>query len=237
MSAVSTDPEGSEVVEPTTDERIATAVAEAYGRRGYLSADGGFDAEGLCDVLMGPISEAVAVKKSDRAKVGLSRRRLMEVAFPDVAGPEDWADQPDPEVAEGVYKVLDSTVWRQTSERPDGTLQARLNGEVGMVLVRTKVNPHRTDAVYVTRDLACLLEDVLKPQRDNQKKRADRDAALTVMLIERIPQHGKRFNRELISGLTTGVDSAKAITAGPLEALVDVTDDEPVDDGSAGGDE
>jgi hypothetical protein len=31
----------------------------------------------------------------------------------------------------------------------------------GLVMLRTKVNPHRTDAVYVTRDEGCILEDAL----------------------------------------------------------------------------
>lgn len=149
----------------------------------------------------------------------------MARVFPKVVGPEGWAEEDDPDVAQEVYKRLDSYCWRMTALSPDGRIQTRLNGDDGLVLMRTKVNPHRTDAVYVTRDLGCLLEDAIKPQRAAEKKRADRDAAFTAMLIERVPEHGKRFNRELVGGLTTALDSAKAITAGALEALDADTDD------------
>jgi len=211
---------------PPLEERIATAIMVAWGRHGYLTEDREADLLQVTDLIYELVSKAEATKKVERAKVGITRRALMEAVFPKVVGPEGWADEDDPEVAEGVYKALDSTCWRLTNTSPNGPIQSRLNSDNGLVLCRTKVNPHRTDAVYVTRDLGCLLEDMIKPQRDNQKKRADRDAAFTAMLIERVPEHGTRFNRELVGGLRTALDSAKAIVAGALEASQFDTDDD-----------
>jgi hypothetical protein len=219
MSAEAYEPEGSQLEIPL-DERIATAVAVAYGEAGFATEMGRFDAAALTDALLPLILHAEAKQKSDRARVGVTRRAMMQHAFPKVLGPEDHADAEDPALAEGVYDWLDAACWRQTAMKSDGAIQARLNSEHGLVLCRTRVNPNKTWAVYVTRDLGCLLEDAIKPQRADQKKRADRDAAFTAMLIERIPEHGKRFNRELVGGLQTALGSAKAITAGVLTASV-----------------
>lgn len=208
------------------EERIATAVAVAYGEAGFVDEDGYPNIMALSEKLLALILPAEATKKAERAKVCLTRRALMEHVFPKIVGPEAWDDQEDPELAKGVYTQLDSQCWRLTATKPDGQIQSRLNSDHALVLCRTKVNPHKTDAVYVTRDLSCLLEDAIKPQRAGQKKAADRDAAFTAMLIERIPEHGKRFNREMVGGLSTALNSAKAITAGVLQAsLFDVEDD------------
>lgn len=224
MSSIHTPPEASSL-----EDRVATATMVAWGRHGYLTEDGEPDLNHVTDLIYELVSKAEAKKKIERAKVGITRRALMEAVFPKVMGPEGWAEEDDPEVSEGVYKSLDSTCWRLTNTSPNGPIQSRLNSDHGVVLCRTKVNPHRTDAVYVTRDLGCLLEDIIKPQRDNQKKRADRDAAFTAMLIERVPEHGTRFNRELVGGLRTALSSAQAIVAGALEAS-QVDDDDDDDD-------
>lgn len=217
--------------EASLDERADTAVAVTLGRRGYVHQDGSYNPEPLVGVLFALIEKAEATKKFERASVCITRRAMMEKGFPDTPGREHWADQEDPELAEKVYRKLDGLCWRLTSTRPDGPIQSRFNTDHALVLVRTKVNPNGTDAVYVTRDLGCLIEDILKPQRAGQKKRADRDAALTAMLIERVSEHGKRFNRELVGGLTTALESAKAITAGALAAAsVDESDTDSGDD-------
>jgi len=225
MSTIHTPPEAP------LEDRVATATMVAWGRHGYLSDDGEPDLTKVTDLVYELVSKAEAKKKIERAKVGITRRALMEAVFPKVVGPEAWADEDDPEVAEGVYKALDSTCWRLTNTSPNGPIQNRLNSDHGVVLCRTKVNPHRTDAVYVTSDLGCLLEDAIKPQRDNQKKRADREAAFTAMLIERVPEHGARFNRELVGGLRTALTSAQAIVAGALEASQVDDDDDDLDVG------
>jgi hypothetical protein len=200
-------------------ERIDTAAAVAYGQAGFVKDDGAPDRGAIADTLAEMVSQAVARKKTDRSEVGITRRAVMQTLFPHVVGPEGWADEDDPALAEGVYMKLNTSVWRLMDEGPDGPVQARLNGEHGLVLCHTRVNPHRTEAVYSTRDLACLLEDGTKKVREDEKKRADKDAAYVAMLIERVPEHGKRFNKELVSGLTTALNSAKAITAGALAAL------------------
>jgi hypothetical protein len=218
--------------EPTLSERADTAVALAYGEAGFVDSDGNPDIEAIVDVMTDLVRPAVANSKKDRAKVGIPRRDIMKKVFPKVVGPEGWANEEDPDLAKEVYKRLDSACWRLTAMTPSGQIQVRLTSEDSLVLLRTKVNPHQADAVYCTRDLGCLLEDAIKPQRDAEKKRADRDAAFTAMLIECVPEHGKRLNRELVGGLKTALTSATAITAAALEAT-----DETVAEAGGGANE
>lgn len=207
------------------DERLDAAVVESFGQQKYM-LDGQLDYVALGDVLFDKVVPAEAKKRSERAKVCVTRRDLMNTAFPKVVGPEGWADEDDEVLAEELYKRLDSTCWRMMHIAPSAPIQARLNSEHGLVLCRTTVNPHRTQAVYVTRALDCLLEDAIRPQQKRQQAAAVRDAAFAVMLIERIPEHGKRFDRELIGGLRTALKSAQAISAGALDAHDDDDEDD-----------
>lgn len=202
----------------TLEERATTAAHKVCGRYGYITEEGEIDPTRVADKLFGPVSEARADKLTER-RVGLTRRKLVEIAFPDVAGPEAWDDEEDPDLAQALYKRLDSLCWRQTNIQPDGPLQSRFNSELGVVMLRTKTNPDKLDAVYVTRSVPCIMADLYKKQKADQKARADREAALTAMLIERIPEHGKRFDRELVGGLRVGLNSAKQISANALAAL------------------
>ncbi len=214
--------------DPLVDDlkaRVESAFHVAYGAAGFADEDGNLDSIALAEKLLPIVLAAEATRKSERAAVCVRRRQLVADAFPNIAGPEGWADEADPEVAEGVYKKADSACWRLMAEKPDGVIQSRLNGDHGLVLCRTCVNPDKTWAVYVTNALDCLIEDAIKPQREQQKMRADRDAAFTAMLIERVPEHGKRFNRELVGGLRTALQSAEAITAGALQASLFEDDD------------
>jgi hypothetical protein len=86
----------------------------------------------------------------------------------------------------------------------------RLNSDQGLVLLRTKVNPHKTDAFYATRDLGCLLEDAYKELRAAEKRRADRDAAFTAMLIERVVIE-RAFLHPAVPAEGSTIDSANLV--------------------------
>jgi hypothetical protein len=76
--------------------------------------------------------------------------------------------------------------------------------------LRTKVNPHKTDAFYATRDLGCLLEDAYKELRAAEKRRADRDAAFTAMLIERVVIE-RAFLHPAVPAEGSTIDSANLV--------------------------
>jgi hypothetical protein len=218
-------------VEPETlaplEERAEMAVAVAEAKQGYVSEDGQYQSSKVADRIYPLVKAAVAHKTAERASVGLTQRDLMKAAYPDVAGPEDWAEQDDPDLAEAVYLKLNSKVWRMTSDSPTGPLQSRLNSEAGLVLCRTRVNPNRTQAVYVTRDRECIKKDIIEPHQEAQKRRAKIEARLAVMLIDRIPDHARYWDSGIVGGLSESAKLAKTEIAGALaDALTRGDDDQ-----------
>lgn len=229
-------PSESPVVEVPLKDRVDTAMAIAYGTHGYAKEDGEPDLDAIADRVYDPVSKAVAHKRTERESVMVTRRQLMALVWPKVVGQSAWADQEDPQVAEGVYNRLDGQIWRMITADSTGLIQTRLNdGGSGNILCRAKTAPRGEDGVYVTRDLACLLDDFSGPQRAAIKKASDRLATNLAMAIDRVPQHARPLHRELTKGLKTALESGLAIAAPALEAAnaeaePDIADDDVVDD-------
>lgn len=220
------DAEQNQQLELPLKERIDTAVALAYGQQGYMK-DARPDQGPLGDVIFDLVVKAVVAKSAERGAKAITRTALLATAFPQVPGPEAWDEQDDPELAEGVYKRLDSIVWRLVNPDHTGQLQERLNGEYGLVLCRTTATPGKQPGVYVTRDLQCLVMDFAGPHKAKLKKEADHFAANLVMATERLPEHAKRLKRELTNGMKTALEGSVAILQPAIEAATagDVTDD------------
>ena len=77
-------------------------------------------------------------ERADRGRIAKMRRSLVRRRCTQVPGPEAWAEQDDPEEAAGIYSKLAGHLWRLVSPEADGRVQARLNGDVGLVLDHTK---------------------------------------------------------------------------------------------------
>ena len=202
------------------EEQLQIGVRLAYVVHGYVDDEQEPMREKVADRLFGPVSQAVVEKKSQREKMFLSRRKLTAIAFPNTPGPDTWSEQVDPDLAKEVWDVLWKHVWDILQVGPKGLIQSRLNGDLGLVLVR--LQPQRRGdewGVYVTRDYRTLEEDLIKPTKKRQESRARSDAAVATMLMERVPEHAKRFQREFVSGLQTGTNVAKELTKAMLESL------------------
>lgn len=205
------------------DERAAlveAGVEAAYRTQGYVDDDGEVSKEKLAEVLAGPIAQAAADSPSGREQVSITREQLMEIGFSEVPGRNAWAEQEDPELAQEVYDRLDTDVWRICDPGPSGQVQIRLNGENAVVLVRRNATRKgRAADVYVTRNRECLMADVLVPQSKAQARRAVQSARLAALLMERVPEHARSFNKELSRGLTSATRQAKDITAATMAAI------------------
>jgi len=216
--ALDADQNGQMELLPTLKERIDQATDLAFVQHGYVVGDGEPDKRAVEDKVYGLVSVAVVDKRADRGRLAVTRRSLMSSTFPQVPGPEAWAEQQDPDLASGVYKNLDGHLWRLVSPEANGKIQVRLNGDTGLILCKTKATPNEVDAVYVTNDLNCLLADFSGPQRTKLKKEADRFARNLAMAVERLPQHSKRFKGELTGGMKTALDAGLNTLQPALEA-------------------
>jgi hypothetical protein len=213
------------------EEQISIGVRLAYVTHGYVDDGQEPLKDKVADALFGPVSQAVAEKKADREKVLVTRRRLVQLAFPDTPGPEMWGDQDDPDIAEAVWDKLWEATWDVCSASPKGLIQSRLNGDLGLVLVRLQPTRRGDDwGVYVTRDYKSLHDDVILPTKKKQEARARSDAAVAMMMMERIPEHAKKFQRELVSGLQTSANVAKELTKSALTSIEDGRNDDAGDD-------
>ena len=91
-----------------------------------------------------------------------------------------------------------------------GKIQQRLNSDVGLILCRTKATPDSIEAVYVTKDLSCLLADFTGPQKDRLTRELTRFAKNLVMAVDRLPEHANRFKKEMTTGRRRRSTSASA---------------------------
>lgn len=206
-------------------ERIDDGVTDAYLQHGYVT-EGEIDRRAVEDRVYALVSAAVVDKRADRGKLAVTRRSLMSSAFGQVPGPEAWAEHDEPDLISGVYNALDGHLWRLVSADANGKIQSRLNGDTGLILCRTKATPDKTDAVYVTGDIQCLLADFSGPQKATLAKAASRMATNLAMAVERQPEHAKRFNQELVSGMKAALGTGRAILMPALEAAATTPDGE-----------
>jgi hypothetical protein len=206
------------------DEQIDEGYLAAFGAATLVTDEGEPDTPALADKLTSLVEKALANSIADRPKVCITRRGVMQEAFPSVPGPESWPETDDPELAAGIYGKLDQVCWRMMATGPSGPVQSRLNG--GLVLCRTTVNPHRTQAVYVTRDYRCITEDLVVPMEKRRLAAAGRDGKSTSMFIERVPEFGERFHKRFTEGLREALTEGTAESARMLDAVSDEVDDD-----------
>ena len=103
-------------------------------------------------------------------------------------------------------------------------VQSRLNGNWSPL--PDAGDPLGEWAVYVTKDLSCLLEDFTGPSKDAVKKMVDSFARNLVMATDRLPEFGPKFEKELNSAATKALESSQVILTPALGAAAAETDDE-----------
>jgi len=170
------------------------------------------------------VSANPAEKATDRVRVMLTRDQLVEATFPTAVRRADWASQPDPVIAEGVWNTLDTFCWTLCDIKPSGAVQQLLNGQTEdpQILVRMKpTRPGQPWGVYTTRNLNCLTTDVVLPMQKAEERRAKADARLVEMLMRRVPEHAPKFSESLKRGLKNAHDTGKKHTDDVLLTLTD----------------
>jgi hypothetical protein len=223
--------EAEEPDEPTYEE-IDAAVNSMYQLHGYWVDDGeggGYKdltrlRQGVAHVVM----QHVVTSKQERKDRAISRGKLVKSVFPQLPAERDeWDHEDRPALAEQVHKWIDRKVWDLA--KPDFTGQVQqMIGDLmdGMVLVRTKITADKTDAVYVTNDLGCLLEDFAGPWRQKAKRTADGFANNLAMAMERIPEQAGQFDREFKRGMKVALNSGASVLAPALTAAIDEDEDQ-----------
>ncbi len=193
---MSSDIDEDEVV-LTDKEVLDAAIHAAWDTEGYVTSSGEKDKAQLAEVLYTTVSTAIVTSRPERPGKAITRGTLVETAFPSLPGPDDWANEPDPDLAEDVYNAVRTAVWDLLGTDRTKPVQ-RLLGErtsPRLVLCRYKVGTDRVDAVYVTRSKDCVRDDLLGAYGARLRQASARMTAATEMAIERVPEHGRAFSR------------------------------------------
>ena len=209
---------------------VTVGVSSHYAAQGYIDAAGNTDDAPVADLVFEKVKAAVVTRLADRGKTAITRRQMMAELFPNVAGPEGWDDQDDPAVAADVYKAIDGTLWRMVTDSESGLIQGRLNSELGLILCRTTATPDKIAAVYVTRDPQCIVADYSTVTKKEITAAVAKHARKMALAMDRLPEHARKWQRELTSGVKTALDTGTAITRPALEAATS-GDENGVDDG------
>jgi hypothetical protein len=212
------DQNGEQLVLATAKERAVPLVAAIYGRRGLLDETGEVDRHTFTDIVLELVLTAFVDQPKERANVAITRPQYMARLFPEVPNEAAWPEQEDPEVAAEVYNQIDTAIWRLLDVAPSGPIQSRLNGEQGLMLCVQKQKTRRPAAVYVTRNAACIVDDVQGPANKSLERAALRAASLATLAIERVPEHGGKFGRTYGAAANLAITTGKAKVKAALEA-------------------
>jgi hypothetical protein len=216
--------------------QVDAAKHAAYKADGYVDEQDRKDRSRWFWAMYEAVKDHMATSKRERNKNALPRMDLTGQVYPSLAGPDGWDDVEDPVLAYVVWRELDSAVWTETGRGPAKQLQ-RLIGENmgnGFVMCRTKVirDDKLVDAVYITDDYGCIVEDYVSPGQAAIKRVQETEASNIEMLIYRQPvANGKRYAKAHTDNVRAKLDGAKAQFELALDAR---RNGEPEDDESEG---
>lgn len=217
-----------------TDEVIDEAVAAVHAHHGYAKPSGEIDNAARINAVFQIVNKAVVSDPDDRAKHAVTRVDLVAQVFPHLAGPEEWADQSDPELAERVYNKIRNAVWGDVKPDRTGKVQQMVgaaNGHPAMVLCQTALTKHQIPAVYITRDLKCILLDNTAKMKATVKKAAEKFSNNLALYMERVPESAEAFEKDYKKGMRTALNSGQGIVTLALEEAVEMRDDDPEEGG------
>lgn len=220
--------------ELTFPERVQLEALAIFAKRGMI-ADGAIDMYAVADEIEPTVVRAVVQVESDRSKVGVTPTKLMETHFSEVPRRSD-VDSTDLDLldfTDAVYARVKDQVFRVLNIMPDGIIQSRLAQDgKGYVLCRMKGKRGAEEVAYITRNRKCIEQDNISPAYHRVQLAIARAAALTGMSVERVPEHGKWFQRQYKRSMQLSLEAGNDVVTAALDA-----GDEPPDGPAEDGDE
>lgn len=212
---------------------VDQAVFDAFKHEGYITDDGTRDMTKLRERIFQVIARDKVLDKKERHDKATTRGDLVAQAFPNLAGPESWSDQPDPALAEAAYKAIDMKfVWGEAKVNARSPLQRMvgMNMGNGYILCRTKVGKDEVPAVYITDNVACIQEDFVRPDNDSAARKFEAVTENREMLVIRqphnAPRYVKEYSRTMRGAVAAGVDRLQLTMESVLNDDVDADGEE-----------
>jgi hypothetical protein len=214
-------------------QRVNLEALAIFAKRDMV-ADGAIDPYAIADEIEPTILEAIAEKEADRTKVGVTPTHLMEKHFSEVPKKSDVEtdDEDVLEMVDAVYGKVKEQVFRVLNIMPDGIIQSRLATNGGSyTLCRMKGKRGAEELAYVTRNRKLMHIDNNDPAYRKVELAMKRASALTGLSIERVPEHGKWFQRQHKRAMQLSLDASNDVVIAALDAGDDQPADGPVEDG------
>ena len=214
---------------------IDQGVFDAFKREDYVAEDGIRDMEKVRNRIFDAISRNKVLDKKERHDKAITRGNLVAEVFPNLPGPDAWADQPDPALAEAVYKAIDTKfVWGEAKVGAGSPMQRMVGRNMGngYILCRTKITKDAIPATYITDNLACIQEDFVRPDNEAAARKFKAVTDNRELLVQRQPQNAERYVREysrtMRGAVAAGIDRLQLT----MESVL--TDTSTDDDGEEG---
>jgi hypothetical protein len=180
-----------------TTEEVQVSVLASYTIDGYVKEDGARDIPKIAERVAAILSEDPVRSWTEAKTKPVTRADMVERVFPSLPGPEAWADQEDPDLAEKTWNRVNNDLWGISSNSPRSPLQryvATLNGS-GYFVCRRKVGKHDLLATYISDDARCIMADCVSPAETRAARAATQYTDVLVMVVTRKPEMAKTAMR------------------------------------------
>jgi hypothetical protein len=218
-----------------TKLEVDAAVYAAFVADGYVMDDGAPDKAKVREHMLELLRPRKVTSWAERGSKAVTRGEMVKTVFPSLPGPDLWADQPNPALAEKVWSEIDSYLWTETRPSSTSALQRLVGFSMGngYVLCRAKIGDNRTNAVYVTDNRQCIDRDYVKAEVDALERMVGRLVGNREMLIIRQPEHGAHYLRAFNTSLKhLQLTGASRLQQALMAATAEDEDVEDAEDGA-----
>lgn len=202
---------------PFLSDDLLAAIAAAYEHQSYVNAAGTKSSAKLADDLA-DLARKHEASKDERVAKACRYEKAIGILFDNVAGPDDWGNEPNPLLAQAIYKAIREDF--RTLLRPDltGAVQQRVIKH-GVILCRTTLGGGRSpDAFYVTKDKKAINEDFAPLYRDKAYNTGERYGANMAMVATVFPEFADWALNEFNAGMKAALQAGGNALAPALAA-------------------
>lgn len=209
----------------TPDQLKAAEYLTLWVAPGFVKPDGDKDGARVREKLFEMVAPAIVGSLKERADKAIGRSRFVEGVWSDLPTPDSFNEQPDPLLAEYLWRKADQFIWGALKAAHDGQVQALVTERMGgyflchhVLRTTNKRNKGYETSVYLTRDLKCLLEDWVTPFSKKARTAAAALAANLAFATESVPEYADKLDRTYKDGMKLALQSGEAILAPALVA-------------------
>jgi hypothetical protein len=209
-------------------------VARENARRAFMEAgyykeqpDGAVipDHPTLAIVLYNKVTAQVVMNKRERTVKGRMLASLLEELVPDLAGPTEWENEPDPELAKRTWRAAVAIIRHKFL--PTGRIQSinrRLNGHRVWIVLATLTHPETGQDVeyaYATADLKCIIQDVNVRSQTALDRVHERQGEVQGWLYEMLPELAEDLQADYQTRVHHALESGEKHYKAQLEMATD----------------